>query len=545
MSPISSLENPIIMAKSFGHADRQTMLLTEGLQLHRQGKLDAALEHYREILKMQPRHFAAAHFSGVVYLQKRQLDDARRLLEIALAVNPNDANVLSDYGTALAMSGEARQALAAYDRALASDSRHAGACLNRANVLISLKRYADALEALDTAAALDPSNPQVPNSRGLALSKLGRFDEALVSYALALARGPDYADALLNRGNTLLTMRRDDEALASYQAVLRLRPSDVEARYGVGFVRLRSGDLAAGFRDYESRWHRSELAPFRRDLGRPIWLGEGPVNGKTVLLHAEQGLGDTIQFARYAQLVAERGARIVLEIQTELKPLFEGMAETTVIGRGDRLPPFDLHCPLLSLPLACGTTLATVPAGIPYLKAAPVLVESWRNRLAGPDHLKVGIVWSGNPKHRNDQNRSIELRRFADILTTPGVAFYTLNPSIDPGDVEFLTNHTQVAHIAGQFRDFSDTAAVIAQLDLVISVDTAVAHLTGAMGKEVWLMLPYEPDWRWMTDRDDSPWYTTAKLFRQPRIGAWDAVFVTVAERFAAWIQSKSNRTTA
>lgn len=515
-------------------SDRLSQWLSEGVAFHRQGRIDDALRCYHKVLKKLPRHFTAAYLAGVGHLLRGEPAEARRLLAVAVNENPTNIDAQADYGTALAMTGAPDAALAAFDRALAINPRHPGACLNRANTLATLNRLAEALDALATAHAADPSNPQIPCNRGNVLAQLGRLDEAVASCGEALALRGDFVEAMTNRGNTLLLMNRNAEALDSYQQALRLRPDDADAHYGASFVHLRLGDFTPGWREYEWRWRRTELAGYRRDLGHPAWDGTTALAGQTLLLHAEQGLGDTIHFVRYAPLLADRGARIVLEVQPSLKPLIAEMPGSTVVGRGERLPPFDLHCPLLSLPLVTGTTAATIPAEVPYLAAPAARIDEWRERLSGANHLKVGVAWSGNRAYRNDRHRSMALRDIAPLLSTPGVAFYTLNPDLPADEAEFLAGLTQVTHIAGHFRDFADTAAVVHHLDLVVTTDTSIPHLAGAMGKEVWIMLGFAPDWRWLLDREDSPWYPTATLFRQEAIGAWGPLVARIGERLAA-----------
>jgi hypothetical protein len=314
---------------------------------------------------------------------------------------------------------------------------------------------------------------------------------------------------------------RDQDALANYQRALAVRPDYADAHYAESFVRLRLGDFRAGFVKYEWRWRRSELASYRRDLGKPLWLGEASLAGKTILLHAEQGFGDTIHFARYAPLVAQQGATVILEVQPALKELLAPLAGT-IIGRGEKLPAFDCHCPLLSLPLAFRTDLDTIPARGPYIAAATDRVASWRSRIS-PGRA-VGIVWCGNPSFRNERNRSMSFADVAPLLRTPGINFVSLNPGLPPDQVAALAELPNVTHVAADFRDFADTAAVIENLGLVVTTDTATAHLAGAMGKPVWIMLSCGPDWRWLMGRDDCPWYPTARLFRQPKPGDWSSV---------------------
>ena len=515
-----------------GQSDEAARLVAEGYRAQQAGRIDHALHCYDEALRRQPESFEAAFLSGLIYLQSGRIGQARNLLGKAAVARPHEPDVLLNYGTAIALSGGLPDALAVFDRVLERNPQHPGALLNRANVLVRLDRLNEALAALNKARAADPTNPQIPNNRGNALSLLGRFEEALQGYADALKLAPNYAEALVNRGNTLLLLKRDADAIASYEAALRLRPDHADAHYGLSFALLRGGDLKRGFAEYEWRWRRLELANYRRDLGRPIWLGNAPIEGKTLFIHAEQGFGDTLHFARYLRDVANKGARIALEVQPQLKPLFADWPVAALIGRGEALPEFDLHCPLLSLPLALGVTHAS--GAEPYIRAPAAQFAAWRERLPQDRRLKVGVAWSGNRTFRNDRHRSMTLAAFAPILATPGVTFATLNPDVAPAERDMLSSLPQVLPLASEFRDFADTAGVIANLDLVISTDTSVPHLAGALGKEVWVLLGFAPDWRWFLDRADCPWYPSARFYRQPAIGDWASVVEKIRGALAA-----------
>jgi len=280
------------------------------------------------------------------------------------------------------------------------------------------------------------------------------------------------------------------------------------------------------------------MAPHRRAYRQPLWLGTPNIGGKTILLHAEQGLGDTVQFARYASLVARAGARVVLEVQPPLERLMSGIAGVSqTVAKGQPLPEFDVHCPLLSLPLAFGTERDTVPAEVPYIVAPAPRVEKWRARLGAPDLPRVGFAWAGSPTNRNDHNRSIALAALADVLSVPGIAFVSIQKDLGETERELLGTFAQVTHVGDELADFADTAAVMSLVDLVVSVDTSVAHLAGAMARPLWLLLPFAPDFRWMLDREDSPWYPSARLFRQAGIGDWDDVLARLRRELLRWAE--------
>ena len=277
-------------------------------------------------------------------------------------------------------------------------------------------------------------------------------------------------------------------------------------------------------------WVRSHDFP-----QQSLWLGEQPIEGKTILLHAEQGFGDTIQFVRYVPLVAALGAKVIIEVQPALKMLLSAVkGADKVIGKGEKLPPFDFHCPLLSLPLAFKTRLETIPASTPYLSVPEERVAIWASQLPKSQMLRIGVVWGGNPDFVNDRTRSIGLARLAPLLSMPGFQFVSIQKDLRAGDQEILHNHPQLIHLGDKLADFSDTAAIMSRLDLVISSDTAPVHLAGALGRPVWVLLDHVSDWRWMLDRDDNPWYSTARLFRQPKVGEWESVVMRVADELSA-----------
>jgi hypothetical protein len=435
----------------------------------------------------------------------------------------------------------------------------------RGLALYTMRRFEEALAAYDDGLRLAPDDPGLRNGRGVALLELRRPAEANADFERALAADPDCLDALGNLGNALLKLNRPEAALAAYDRALKIVPNNAQlltnravvlrrldrpqealmsaaralaekpdfaqARFVASMVRLTLGDFARGWRGYEARWGVGELALQRRHFAAPLWLGDASLRGKTILLHAEQGFGDAIQFVRYAPLVAARGAQaVVLEVRRELTRLAATLpGVTTVVRHGDALPPFDCHCPLLSLPLAFATDATTIPADIPYLAPAADDVAAWRARLPRGRPL-IGLAWSGERAHDNDLNRSMTLAALAPLLDLPGVQFISLQRDVREIDAPSLAQRTDMLPIGQQFTDFADTAAAIAALDLVISVDTAVAHLAGALGKPLFLLLPFAADFRWLRERSDSPWYPTARLFRQPRFGDWESAVAAVRD---------------
>jgi hypothetical protein len=390
---------------------------------------------------------------------------------------------------------------------------------------IALKRAQfDACVALATRAlALAPGHAEVLANRGAALRRANRIDEALADYDRARAAGAATPTLLLNRGIALAALNRHAQAIAQYEQALALDPRHAPAHFHRGLSRLVTGDLARGLADYEWRWAGSETQGAARELPGPRWTGAQDVKGATILLHAEQGLGDTIQFSRYATLLKERGARVVLEVHPPLKRLLSTVAGVDeVVGMGQALPRYDFHCPLMSAPLAFATTLETIPAPRRYVSVEPAAVAHWAMRDSGAPRPRVGFAWSGSRTLVNDANRSIPLAAMKRLFEWAGTAV-SLQKDVRESDRAALAG-TRLAHLAEALNNFADTAGLIEQLDLVVTVDTSVAHLAGALGKRVWILLPFSPDWRWLLDREDTPWYPTARLFRQPRIGDWASV---------------------
>ena len=400
---------------------------------------------------------------------------------------------------------------------------------NRGNALYELKRFEEALASCDRALTLRPDYAEALLNRGAILHELKRFDEALASYDRVLMLRPDYADAFRNRGWTLNELKRFEEALASYDRALLLRPDYAEAHFNEACCRMLTGDFGRGWEKNEWRWETGQARNTKRNFAQPLWVGSNEITGKTILLHAEQGFGDTIQFCRYVPLVAQRAARVIVEVQRPLHGLMCTLpGATQIVSRGDPLPDFDMHCPLFSLPLAFGTRLETIPSRVPYLTPSGAHLEKWKQRLPASGGARVGISWAGNPKFRTDFNRSIGLRPLLPLLAQTDVQFFGLQKDLREGDREILRQRPQIVHLGDEIESFDDTAAIISLMDLVISSDTSIVHLAGALGKPVWILLQFVPDWRWLLDREDSPWYPTARLFRQDDTREWGNVIERV-----------------
>ena len=499
-----------------------------------QGHLEKAERLCVAILDHRPDDFDALQLLGLLNLQRRRPAEALRFLSKALQVNSASADAMSNLGLALHALARFDEAVDLYRGALLVVPGHPEILYNLANACLELGRVDDALAHYDEALSKCPSHVGALVNRGNALLRLNRPVQAIASYDQALSSSPGHSQILTNRGHALRRLDRPDDALADFNAALARRAEFPEARFEAAMTHLTLGEFGVGWKEYEWRWKTASFADRRRQFRAHLWLGDRPVAGKTILLHAEQGFGDTLQFIRYAPLLAERGAKVICEVQRELHPLLSRFENVEVIARGEPLPAFDMHCPLLSLPLAFGTRLETIPATIPYLAAPEERFARWRDRLPGR-RPRAGFVWSGSAAHKNDVNRSIPLTRLAALFSDAPVSAISLQNELRDADRETLRDLPNLVHFGSELRDFADTAAVISLLDVVISVDTAVAHLAGALGKPVLILLPYAADFRWMRERCDSPWYPTAKLLRQPAFGDWDSVIARLQDELACF----------
>ena len=491
------------------------------------GKLDEAIACYRHAVGLKPDFAAACNNLGIALLQKGELGQAQRALERALEAKPDYASAWFNLGNVLAARDEHRKAVEHYRQALALDPEHIDALNNLGGALTELGAWDEAISCYQRVLALQPANAAAHNNFGRVLAQRDELGAAIAHFRDAIALQPQAIDAHINLGNVLLEQGDARAAHQSYERALAIDSRHDSAHWNDGLALLLQGDLAEGFR----RW-RWNVAASKR-FSAPEWRGEA-LDGATILIHAEQGFGDAIHFARYVPLVAARGGRVIFEAPVELHRLFATIAGVDqVVAFGDPLPDFAWQCPLLSLPLAFGTTLRDLPNTKSYLSADPDLVAEWRRRLAGPA-LKVGLVWAGRPEHKRDRHRSMALAELAPLAAIPNVAFYALQKGAAESEAETAPDGMRLDILSPLLGDFADTAAAIMALDLVISVDTSVAHLAGALGKPVWILNAYAPDWRWLEKRSDSPWYPTAELFRQDASRRWAPVVADVAAELRA-----------
>jgi Flp pilus assembly protein TadD len=477
--------------------DRQK--LQAAFHHHRAGDLAKAAALYSEILQKRPDDRDALHYLGVIKASAGDLAAARSLMARSLGGEPARIEFIENYATVLVQLGDCEAALQACEQGL----------------------------------RLNPVDVTLLYASAVALLRLNRPREALEQFDRVLAVAPGHTAAVNERGTALVAMKRFDEALAGFGRALALQPRYAEAHYNEALCRLLTGDFAGGWEKNEWRWQIANAQSHKRNFAKPQWNGQDDITAKTILLHTEQGFGDAIQFCRYVPLVAARAGRVILEVPESLRELMGTLSCTVeIVSRGEPLPPFDVHCPLLSLPLAFRTRLDTIPSAIPYLRAPPRPARHWQT-----DGHRIGLVWSGSLTNKDGYHRSIGLGPLLPLLDLDA-SFVSLQKDVRPEDAALLKQRGDRVQPAGELKTFADTAALIGDLDLVITIDTSVAHLAGAMGKPVWILLMFAADWRWLLDRDDSPWYPTARLFRQDDSRTWNGVVVRVREALRDYLLS-------
>ena len=541
-------------------------LLELAIRRHQAGQLEEAMANCRQILSHQPRHPAALHLVGIIARQigrldgsielirraaagnaadpyfhndladalrnKRQFDEAFVVCREALRIKPDFPEAYITLGNVLADQGQFDGAIAAAGEALRLRPDYALAFNNLGVYLHSKGQLEESIATARQAIRLDRGFPEFHNNLGRALQDQGKLEEAIAERREAIRLKPDYAEAHNDLGNALRDIGQPDESIAALRRSVQLMPDYALAHWNLALSLLLQGDFIQGWREYEWRWRWNGFSSPCRNFAQPLWNGE-ELNGKTILLYAEQGMGDAIQFARYIPRVARRGGRIVVECQPPLKRLLSRIPSVeAVVTEGEPLPPFDVQCPLLSLPLAFRTDLNSIPASVPYLKPDRKQSAKWKSRLAAESpHRRIGLVWAGSSMHKKDRTRSVELSQLAPLAAIPGNSFFSLQMGEAAKQVPPVEMALQ--DFTAELNDFADTAALLDNLDLVVTVDTAVAHLAGAMGKPVWVLVSYAPDWRWLLQREDSPWYPTMRLFRQTSIGDWANVIRRVADSLA------------
>lgn len=517
-----------------------------GAALEALGSLDSALASYDKALALQA-NLAETHYNRASVLRKKgRPEEALKDYDAAIALAPGFAEASYNQGLVLDELERPLEACASYERAITAKADFAAAYFNWGLTLRRLGRLPEALASFDGALAANPEFAQARYSRGLVLHTLNLPEEALAEFDTAVALVPNYAEAYRAKALLLHELQRPEDAIASFDLSLVHCPGDPIALAGRGLSFLLSGRLDEGWRDYEWRLSSPDLTDDMRGGDAPVWRGE-PLATRTLYVHSEQGFGDTLQFCRYVPLLGA-GASVIFEVQPALKRLLASLpGSARVIARGEPVPTFDLHCSLLSVPGIYATTLETIPAAVPYLAADAAAVALWRERLAGLQGLKVGLTWAGAPRlHRPhaaaiDKRRSVSLDMMAPLSEVTGVTFVSLQKGSPAAQTISPPRGMALVDFTAELNDFADTAALVGALDLVISVDTSVAHLAGAMGKAVWLLNRHDTCWRWLMNRDDSPWYPTLRQFRQSTAGDWSGVMQSARDALAALVRDRSS----
>ena len=528
---LASLDQAIALKPDHAQAHNN-----RGIALERLQRTPEALSSYDRAIALKPDFADAFNNRGNALQNLGRPEEALASFDRAIALEPNRAEAHCNRGLVLMKFGELEPALASFDRAISIRPDYGPAHNHRAGALKAMQRLDEALASYDRALALQPDAPDAHNNRGNAFQQALRLDEALASYDQAIFLKPDYVEAYSNRGGALRELNLPEAALASYDRAIALDPAHADAYWNKSLLLILLGRYAEGWTLYEWRLRKPDLGAARRDFPQPAWRGTADIAGQRLFVHSEQGLGDAIQFCRYLPALRALGADILFEVPAALVSLVSTLrCEMTVIARGGPAPGADAQCPLMSLPHVFGTTLETVPADVPYLFARPEHVRRWESRLGRRDRFRIGLAWSGSATHRNDANRSLRLEQLLPLIDDQA-EWHSLQKDYRVPDLRTLNLHPGIHQHQDDLADLAETAALIECMDLVITVDTAVAHLAGAMGKPVWIMLPHSPDYRWMLERSDSPWYPTARLVRQTRRGDWSGVVETLRAQLAAAI---------
>jgi tetratricopeptide (TPR) repeat protein len=505
-----------------------------GGEFGKEGDHARALEYLNRAITLRPDYSKAYHNLGVSYQAMGDLVAATTAYRRALACQPENGEAYNHLGSVFTNMGKTEEAVEAFLRAVELDPSCAEGYFNLGSALTHNGEAARAIEYLNTAIDIRPNYAKTYQNLGVAQPALGDIAAAAAAYRKALACQPGNVDLLSNLASVLVA-QGDDEGIALFERLIEEEPDSAHIHWNFSVALLLRGDYARGWREYEWRCRWDKFPSPQREFKQPRWHGE-PLEGATILLHGEQGFGDTLQFARYAPLVAQRAGRVVLEVQGGLQDLFKGVdGVAECIPQGDPLPDFSCHCPLMSLPLIFGTTLETIPPLLPHRYGEGCAFGTAEER----DNLMVGLVWAGNPKHANDQLRSMSLRHFLPLTGVDSVSLVSLQKGLPAAQISEGHLPFSLPDALVSARDFSDTAAVISKLDLVIAVDTAVAHLAGAIGKTVWVLVASVPDWRWGLHGDTTPWYPTARIFRQSFVGGWEELMGRVTSELALFVDSK------
>jgi tetratricopeptide (TPR) repeat protein len=510
------------------------------------GEIEQAILNYKETLRINPNFHWAYNNLGLTLKDIGQVDEAITHFQKAIELSPNFAFAINNLGNALQNKGQIDNAISLFQKTLQINPNNFESLNNLGNCLKDKGLIDEAITCYQRAIEINPTFADSFNNLGVTLQSQGQLDEAFAFYQKALQINPNNLESYCNIGTVMHEKGQPDEAFAFYQKALQINPNYANAHLNMAYFLLLLGNFKQGWKEFEWRWKTKEYLKnscFHRPVNftQPI-LNRLDITGHTVLIYAEQGLGDEIQFIRYAPLVAQHGTKVIIECHKEISTLLrtiEGVEQFIV--QGEPLPHFDIQCPILTLPLVFNTTPENIPVNIPYISVNSILIQKWKDKIQHDNSkLKVGIVWHGNPKHKNDRNRSMPFAHFSPFAKFTDITFYSLQKGKASEQARNFSMGMKFIDLTEEINDFSDTAALIENLDLTMSVDTSVVHLAGALGKPIWTLLPFAPDWRWMLNREDSPWYPTMRLFRQPSPGDWNSVIKKVSEELQELVSSKA-----
>lgn len=498
-------------------------LFQKAVNLHNLKNWDQAVIYYEKILSRNPNHFDANHLMGAALYEKKEFHNALLFVNKAIEVDPQVPYTYNTLALIVSNLGDKKSAIESYKIAIKLKPDYFEALFNLGNLLNDSHEYALAIKSYDQCLKISPNYIHAYLNRGNAYKELKLYDDSLKSYDFAIKIDQNFIDAIYNKGLVLQHIGEHHQALQCYLKILSLNKDHIQAKWALSLCQLLLGDLIHGFINYEIRFNNNEISNSftNRNLNSPIWLGDEDINEKTIYVYHEQGLGDTIQFCRYTKLLSDKGAKVILEVQKPLEDVLSNIdGISQILTTGDATPNHDYRCPLLSLPLAFKTYLGNIPKKQRYISSSPEYVDKWNAILGQKKKYRIGLVWSGNKDHKNDINRSIPLNLFSDFFNED-LEYFSLQKEVRESDKDSLEKFTAITHLGNLLSNYSDTAAVCDLMDLVISVDTSVAHLSAALGRETWLLLPFNPDWRWLLNTNESPWYPTMKLFRQPIPSDW------------------------
>jgi len=502
--------------------------LKRGLELQQQGLTLEASLIYREILKKEPNNFDALHLLGVIAYAESNFQLAMNLFAEAIELQPTNFLFYFDCGNAYEGLNQLEAAISCYDKALALNPNYPDIHFNRGAAFQRLNQLEAAIACYDNVIALNPNHVNAYFNRGAALQGLGQLESAISCYDKALALNPNYADIHFNRGAAFQRLNQLEAAITCYDTVIALNPNHVNALWNKTLSLLLNGNFEMGWKLFQ-RGGEFNTRQVQQDYIEPLWLGEDSLAGKSILLHNEQGLGDTLQFCRYVKLVSNLGGRVILKAQKPLISLLSDLEGVShLVAEGEEVPKFDFQCPLMSLPLAFKTEINTIPVSKKYIHSSPIKAQEWKNKLGEKFKPRIGIAWSSTSSFLHDSSRSMTLAELLLALPSGEFEYFCLQKEIKAIDKETLRLNSQIKFVGDELDDFSDTAALIENLDLVISTCTSIPHLSGALGKQTWLLLAYTPDWRWLLNREDTPWYPSTKLYRQSSSGDWTSVLQRV-----------------